>query len=427
MTTDKIMPHNIDAEAQVLSAIMHTPDSIFIADEYLSSDDFYSDKHKFIFSAFKSCYINHETVDLVVISEHLRNSGELEKAGGMGYLLKIASDGYTAANIKYHANIVKDKAILRRAIRWAHDIKQSAHGEVESVKEWLSVAESGLLDLSDTVKEKSNPHIADILLSIRQEHEKLNSGDIRPIACPLFDGVNGSDAAIPGIFPKHLWIIAGYTSVGKSTFLAQLLCDAGKDGARMLVFSCEDSRNMKAIKMLSNISDVAQKKIITGHSGGYESRIRTAEDVLRSWDTVIYDDVYNIDEIIMKSKKHKIKNGINLIALDFVQNLQGPGSLYERMSDAAIKLQKLAKDLDVAVLVLSQVSNDSVRDDSEIIGVKGAGELAAAADIVLWLKRDKDSERGLNCEIKKNRPFGETGIRKLEFSEFYTKIQRRLF
>ena len=95
------------------------------------------------------------------------------------------------------------------------------------------------------------------------------------------------------------------------------------------------------------------------------------------------------------------------------------------MSDAIIKLQKMAKELQVTMIVLSQVNNAAMRDESGVIGLKGAGELAAAADIVLWLKRSKDHERHLDCQVKKNRPVGKTGIIPLQFSENWTKIERR--
>ncbi len=142
---------------------------------------------------------------------------------------------------------------------------------------------------------------------------------------------------------------------------------------------------------------------------------------------IIYDDIRTTDEIRLKTKKHKLQDDIQIVAVDYAQNLRGSGSLYERMSDAAEKLFSMGRELGVTVIVLSQVNNESVKEESPVIGLKGAGELAAAADIVLWLKRNKGfgKERELDVEIRKNRPFGVTGMIPMQFSEKYTKIDRR--
>ena len=131
----------------------------------------------------------------------------------------------------------------------------------------------------------------------------------------------------------------------------------------------------------------------------------------------------------MKAKKHKLQDDISLIAIDYVQNIHGSGDLYQDMRAVSMDLDKLKKDLSVTVIALSQVTNESAKMNSEVIGLKGAGELAAAADIVLWLKRVKGEgkERFLDCEIRKNRPFGVTGIIPLTFSKKWTRLDRRSF
>jgi replicative DNA helicase len=198
-------------------------------------------------------------------------------------------------------------------------------------------------------------------------------------------------------------------------------------GAKTLGFSLEDSQEDKTIKLIANIADISQKRLMLGHTDGIQDRIAHAEQKLRQYAPIIYDDIYTIEEIRLKIKKHKLKDKVNIVWLDYIQNIQGSGDHYDRISRAVIALQKIAKELEVTIIILSQVTNESMKANTEIIGLKGAGELAAAPDIILWLKRTKGEgrERFLDVEIRKNRPFGETGIRQFIFSESWARILKR--
>ena len=147
--------------------------------------------------------------------------------------------------------------------------------------------------------------------------------------------------------------------------------------------------------------------------------------LINNWNPSVYDTSYDIEDIRLKIKKHKIQNNIKVVCIDFIQNLLGHGSLYEKMSHAITQLQKIAKEFQITLIVLSQVSNESMKGNTGVIGLKGAGELAQVSDIVLWLERNKDHEQHLDCEIKKNRPFGIKGLIPLQFSKSWTRIERR--
>lgn len=227
--------------------------------------------------------------------------------------------------------------------------------------------------------------------------------------------------------PGHLWIIGGYTSTGKSTLLAQMIIDVCYEGARCIIFSLEDTQEDKAIKLLSNLAYTPQTKLMIGELEGIEKKVSEAMEKLKTFKLHIYSDAYGVDEMRLKIKKHKLQGGVDIVCIDFIQNIIGEGTLYERLSEAIIKLQKMAKDLEVTIIVISQVSNEAMRSNSEIIGLKGAGELAAAADIVLWIKRGKSAgcENHLNVEVRKNRPFGATGIIPLAFNETWSRLIKR--
>ena len=409
--------YNLDAEQQVLGAIIvSTNDGIIKAMEILSVEDFYKDLHREIYSACIELFRDGVGIDLITLPEKFDG-----KQGIATYLSQLVMLTPTDANINRHARLVKEKSVLRRVDSWAMDVEKKLEGDVKA-KDVLVGLEKDIISISETIREKASPNISDILVELYAHWDKQQTGGKTHVKVDSF-----FTDSIPGLYPGHLWVIGGYTSSGKSTLLAQILRTALDDQARTLIFSTEDSRKDKAIKLISNISDVSQKRLITGDYEDYQTLVNMGVDTIHKMPLMIYDDVYSIDEMRIKSKKHKMQGGLDVIAIDFIQNIQGEGSLYETMSKAIVDIQKLAKELEITILVLSQVNNESMRGDSELIGLKGAGELAAAADVVLWLKRSKKvgEERYLDCEIRKNRPFGKTGIVPLTYSEHWTRIEKR--
>ena len=415
MNTSNENLYSLEAERHVLGAILaSTGDALIRAMEVLGPDDFYRQQHRDIFSAFVEMFREGISPDIISLSSRVQ--------GIAGYLAEIVTETPTDANILKHARIVKEKSILRRVALWSKQLEEKLRGGDIKAKDLLVSIERDVIALSETIGEKSKPDIDSILVEIYQHWEKQKSKEKTHVQVDSF-----FSESIPGLYPGHLWVIGGYTSSGKSTLLAQIIKTALDDGGRTVVFSTEDSRKDKAIKLISNISDVSQKRLITGDFAEYQALVDLGVDRIHQMPLVIYDDVYTVDEMRIKAKKQKMQGGLDVMAIDFIQNIQGEGSLYETMSKAIVDIQKLAKELEITILVLSQVNNESMRGDSEVIGLKGAGELAAAADVVLWLKRSKKfgEERYLDCEIRKNRPFGKTGIVPLTYSEHWTRIERR--
>ena len=432
----KLPPQNLEAEQRALAAMLISEDAVVRATDLIHDEDFYSDKHRTIYRAIVDCFQGEGRSDLVAISEWLRTKQELESTGGATYLAYLTTVTPTAANIRRDLAIVKERAIYRRVINWATEIDAQAFSGVENMREWFARMQYGLLELSSAVKEKKSPRIPDVLLDLESqwnEFKKANDSKANVATgkyCEV-DLMRGATSnPIPYFMPGHLWMLAGYTSAGKSTTLAQFLCDACQRGAKVLIFSLEESRTTKAVKMIANLTDIPQRYLLTGEISKDQrtkEAIEYAWGKLREWNLIIYDDVRTLDEISLKIKKHAMQDGVDIVAIDYVQNIIGDGqSIYQDMRLVGPTLLDLSIELGITTVALSQVTNESVREDSQIIGLKGAGELAAAADIVLWLKRIKGDPRALDCEIRKNRPFGETSIVPMTFSERYTQVQRRL-
>jgi len=423
---EKIPPHSIEAEQHIIGSVMIEPDSILKISDIVQPEDFYRSAHKTIFSACLDIY-RHDELNLVSLSEYLKSGGALEACGGVSYIAAVVEGTPTTANIAYYARLVKKKAIQRRIQQWSADIREDiANGNADDLPAFFSGMEKAIIDMAQPLQTKRMPDVASILESIRTRWQEEKSGIRKFISTD-----DKFSAVIPRYVPGHLWIIGGYTSVGKSTLLAQMIADVCAEGAKTIVFSLEDACEDKIIKLLANLAYCGQTRLMTGdvEEPYMQKKLLDAEKTLRKWGLVVYDDVYNVDAMRLKIKKHKLQGGADVVCVDFIQNLSGAGTLYERISDGIVKLQQMAKELEVTMLFASQVNNEAMRSNNEVIGLKGAGELAASADIVLWLKRVKGegNEKYLDVEIKKNRPFGKTGIAPLMFNEIWSKVLRRGF
>jgi replicative DNA helicase len=422
----KTPPQNLEAEQMVLGAILIDNDALLRVSDVIQTPDFYAEKHQLIFEAMFDCYQLEGVIDLITMDERLRTKGLSEKTGGGSYLSYLVTLAPTSANIRNHARMVKEKAILRRVLRWSDGITNQAQSGVPDIREWFTGIERDVVDMSSSVREKKSPHVTDILAARKVEQEKINSGEIRRFKIPVLNPYS-DEPPIPFIFPGFSMVIGGYTSCGKSTLLAQMVVDWCKQGAKGVIFSLEDPQPIKAIKLIANLSDVMQKKILMDKIEGFEDRVKEAEDIIKSWGLLIYDDVRTIDEIMLKVKKHKLQGGLDFVCVDYIQKIQGDERTdYQTLSRAANLMDDMAKDLKVATITLSQVNNDSVRNPSALMGMKGAGEIESAMDVVIRIERPKGEDYFLDAEIRKNRIFGETGKQPLAFSRFYTRVERRI-
>jgi replicative DNA helicase len=299
-------------------------------------------------------------------------------------------------------------------------------GGTDAGRETIVIDEQKIFE--DHAKEKKTSdtadgsHVSHISLKVWSYWEALRDKTIRLIlALSLFG------SKIPYYMLGKLIIIGGYTSAGKSTLLSQMVADlCERTDAEVDIISLEDSREEKYMSLVSVVSDVGKKRLVTGDIFGdknfYRDKVIDASAKVQGWPVNIYDDKYTlhaIESVISKTKAE-------IIFIDYIQNISAEGrSLYERMSKVATELFRICKQYNKCLVVLSQVSNESVREDSDVIGLKGAGELSAAADIVIMLKkgRGEDNKRVVKITVTKNRLFGETGDIDCQYSEHWTRVE----
>ncbi len=263
------------------------------------------------------------------------------------------------------------------------------------------------------------PHITQVLRNVEAE---IVAGRKQQIGFdPCFDFLRKT---IRAIIPTHLWLIGGYTSHGKTAFIIDLLMRLLKQKPSVAVFSVEMSAVQYALRMLGNQTGIPSLRLLLDQvSDEQNAAIYEAFHVLNRANIYLFDDVYEFKRIADISSEIHEREGLDIIVIDFIQNLLGRGTIYDRMSKLAPELQALAKKINGTVIALSQVSNEAVKENLEVIGFKGAGELAAAADLGIWLERKKEDRSIINAIIRKNRHGPAGAYRSLQYDSEYTRFK----
>jgi hypothetical protein len=230
------------------------------------------------------------------------------------------------------------------------------------------------------------------------------------------------DDSIYGLVKTFLYIIGAYTSVGKTALMVQLIVNCLKYNPKIkiAVFSTEMSAEHIVLRFVANQTAISSLRIYRGRFDH-----KTRQTILEAFNYFLnkniwlWDDVYTFRGMYDRCKA---LDGLDAVFVDFLQNMQGEGGIYERMSILPVELQKMAKGLNTSIVAMSQVSNEAAKGSQGIIGYKGAGEIAAACDFGLWLERSKQDKRNLECFIRKNR-HGPTGNAVLRYSDNYTRLE----
>jgi replicative DNA helicase len=289
-------------------------------------------------------------------------------------------------------------------------------------RELLTAVEADLVELSQQTRERRSP---DLAAALREARNLILRNESRGRAgWPT--GIHALDEVTGGLVEGQVAVVGGYTSVGKSTFLVGGTSAVAEAGGRVAFFSTEMRRDRIALRFIARLTEIPVLRLLRGaYPPDLAAKVRHAEETLSRWPVLLYDDARTLREIRLRCRKAKLHGGLAVAIVDFVQNLQGEGTLYERMSRTALEAQELAISLDCAVVLASQVSNEFVRasSDSPLLGYKGAGELAAAADVGLLLVPEREgTNEDLRLEIRKGRDSGKGHLR-LRFAGNWTRLE----
>ena len=418
---NRIPPHSVESEQSILGSIILDKEAIITVAETIQPMDFYKEAHKIIYESMLKLNSNNEPIDLITLIEELRKEGHLDSIGGISYLTSLSTIVPTTSNVKYYANIVKEKSVMRQLIKASNEIINLGYDASTDVQEILDKAEKNIFDIS---QEKSGDDIQPINVVLQDTFEMIeklctDKSEVTGITTGFADLNKKSN----GLQRTDLILLAARPAMGKTAFSLNLVQNAALKGdASVAVFSLEMSKEQLVQRMLSAQSNVELSKIKTGNLGESDwPRIIDGMAVL-SEANIFIDDTpgIKISEIRSKCRRLKIEKGLDLILIDYLQLMEGEGKNENRQQEIAKisrSLKILAKELDCPVVALSQLSRSpELRKDHRPIlsDLRESGSIEQDADIVMFLYRDEyyhdDSEKKNIGEviIAKNR-HGETG------------------
>lgn len=439
-------PQSIEAEQAVLGAILLDSDVFISVLEYVSADDFYSRANQLIFEAMEELNRDDEAIDALTVQQKLNNMHMLENVGGYEYIFQLANDTPTAANAEYYARIVEEKSLLRKLIQASNKIARESFEQEESVSVILDEAEKSILNVAENRNRNGFIHIRDVVFESMQNLDDLSKNGQDVTGIPT--GYPDLDAMTAGLQPEELIILAARPAVGKTAFALNIAQNvATKQDGVVAVFSLEMGAGSLVNRMICAEGSINAGHLRTGQLTEDEwSDLIVASGALSEADIYI-DDTPGIRVTEIRSKSRRLlkeRGRLDLIVIDYLQLIEGSGKRNENrqqeVSDISRQLKKIAKELHVPVIALSQLSRgvEQRQDKRPVLSdIRESGSIEQDADIVAFLYRDDYYERGegedddggeprledniVEVIIEKNRS-GARGTVKLIFTKEFNKF-----
>ena len=401
---ERVPPQNIEAEQAVLGAMLIKKEAIAEVQEILQPDDFYREAHRIVYEAMVQLQNNDEAVDLVTLTEQLRKSEQLDKIGGLAFITQLANAVPTAANVVYHAKIVKEKAELRSLINAATAIASAAYEDNTDVENIMDDAEKKILAVANR---KNGGAFESMKSIVMRTFERINvlyesKGGLTGIS----SGFKDLDKLTAGLQKSDLILVAARPSMGKTAFTLNIASYVGTHGGKVAFFSLEMSKEQLMQRMLCAEGGIDATKLRTGQLDTQEwnKLVHVADTLSRA--PIYIDDTAGITVMELRSKARRLKaeHGLDLIIIDYLQLMQGRPSKngdnrQQEISEISRSLKALARELDLPVIALSQLSRsvESRQIKKPMLSdLRESGSLEQDADIVMFLYRedyyDKDTE-----------------------------------
>ena len=435
MELGKVPPHDVEAEQAVLGSMLTDKDAVISAIEVLKEDDFYRTDNKSIYEAIMNLYNRAEPIDIITVKAELESLGKFEQVGGLEYLASLPDKVPTTANAMKYIKIVEEKSTLRNLIKTANEIIELGYDPTEDVSDIMEGAEKKIFNIMQNNDKKSYSPIKDILVDSFTQLEELYNRKQHITGVP--SGFTELDYKTAGFHESDLVLIAARPAMGKSAFALNIATNAAVRGnVPVVIFSLEMSKEQMVNRILCSEAMVDSNKVRTGKLEE-DDWTKLAGSIGPLSDAEIYiDDTPGISvmEIRAKCRKLKLEKNIGMVVIDYLQLVQGSnrrnGSREQEISEISRSLKILAKELNVPVIALSQLSRAvEQRPDHRpmLSDLRESGAIEQDADIVMFLYRDDyynpDSEKKDIAEviIAKHRG-GSLGTIELLWLGSYTKF-----
>ena len=434
MELAKIPPHDIDAEQAVLGSMLTDKEAVNAPIESLKEDALYRDDNRIIFQAIVNLYSKSEPIDIITLKDELESMDKFEQVGGYEYLASLPDKVPTTANVQKYIKIVEEKSILRNLIKTANEIIELGYDPTEDVEDIMDGAEKKIFDIMQSKNQKGYTPIKDVLVESFTKLEELYNRKQHITGVPT--GFAELDYKTAGLHGSELILVAARPAMGKTAFALNLATNAALRGnAPVAIFSLEMSKDQLVNRILCSEAMVDSNKVRTGKLDE-DDWVKLAGAIGPLSEAEMYiDDTPGISvmEIRTKCRKLKMEKNIGLVVIDYLQLVQGnkrTASREQEISEISRSLKILAKEINVPVIALSQLSRAvEQRPDHRpmLSDLRESGAIEQDADIVMFLYRDdyynKESEKKDIAEviIAKQRG-GQTGTVELLWMGNYTKF-----
>jgi replicative DNA helicase len=432
---EKPLPHNLEAERTVLGAILIDNEVFHNASELITEADFYRDAHRKIFSRMAALAERGDAIDLVTLKEQMSRAGELERAGGVAYLSSLVEGVPRATNVPYYARIVKDKAVLRNLISAANRISQAAFDQPEETQSVLDEAEKSIFAIAEDALHVGFEPVSSIIKTTFKTIDELS--EKRELITGIPTGFVEFDELTSGLQSSDLIIVAARPAMGKTSFCMNIAQYVGlKTGKTVGVFSLEMSKEQLVLRMLCGEARVDMHKLRSGFLSekDWAKLVQGVSDMSQA--KIFIDDTASISVMEMRAKTRRLKleHGLDLVIVDYLQLMQGRGRFDNRtqeISNISRSLKGLAKELNVPVVALSQLSRATEsRGDHrpQLSDLRESGALEQDADLVVFIFREEEynatpDNRGIAELVIGKQRNGPTGSIKMAFIKEYTRFE----
>ena len=431
----RVMPNSKEAEQSVIGSMIMDRDAIVTASEMLHKDDFYYQQYGIIFDAMVELFTAGQPVDLVTLQNKLKEKDVPEEIASLGFVRELLESVPTSANIKYYATIVSENAVKRRLIRVTEGIENECYAGKESLESVLNKTEKDIFALLNSRSGGDFVPIRQVVLNALEKIENASKQSGAVTGIPT--GFTDLDYRTAGLQPSDLILVAARPSMGKTAFVLNIAQHvAFREAKSVAIFSLEMSKEQLVNRLFSLESRVDAQALRTGNlsDADWEQLIEGAGIIGDS--KLIIDDTpgISISEMRSKCRKYKLEQGLDIIIIDYLQLMSGSGrgneSRQQEISDISRSLKGLARELNVPVVALSQLSRAvEQRPDKRpmMSDLRESGAIEQDADVIMFIYRDdyynKDSElKGISEIIIAKQRNGPIGTVNLAWLPQYTKF-----
>jgi replicative DNA helicase len=437
VTLEKGLPHNLEAERSVLGAIMLDNGLLNQAIEFLKADDFYLGSHRSVFQHMLNLSEKSKAVDFITLTDELRRAGQLESVGGAAFISSLIDGVPRLANIEYYARIVQERATLRNLIKRSHAIINSCYDQPEDVDTILDSAERAIFELAEAKIRSGFVPLNEIAKRTLKKIEIASKRKNMVTGIPT--GFTRFDELTSGLQPSDLVVVAARPSMGKTAFSLNIATHAALAAGKSVgMFSLEMSSDQLLLRMICSEAEIDAHKLRTGYLSKDEwSRIPRILGEL-SQAKMFIDDTAGINLLEMRAKCRRLKaeHGLDMVIVDYLQLMSGGKTRYENrqqeISSISRGLKGLAKELDVPVVALSQLSRaPELRTGDhrpQLSDLRESGSIEQDADLVAFIfreelyKKDDLEKEGLAEVIIGKQRNGPIGSVQLAFRKQFTRF-----